>query len=199
MELKPKYWAVFLGLVLVIASFATMVTGFSDRGDTEILMVSLEGENDVNRIESIGGDLLQEYPDRALVEIPERAEEELRSAGIEIASTLPARTELSVKGHQFDINEGMPDFPDELTIDGYEEGDEGLYIVKMLGPVHSEWREEIEKTGAEIINYQPNYAYEVRMTTEAAEDVEELDFVEWIDIYQPGFKLAEDIDMLWVR
>ncbi|MFP3872443.1 MAG: S8 family serine peptidase, partial [Candidatus Aenigmatarchaeota archaeon] len=107
---------------------------------------------------------------------------------------LENRNELSVKGHSFNTNEGYPDFDEDLMIDGYEKGEKGIYIVDMMGPVNPEWREELESMGVEIINYQPNYAYEVVMTPEQADQVEEMFFVDWVGIYQPGFKLAEDLE-----
>ena len=194
MKHKVQILAGLLGIVLVMTAFSTAVASFGVPSETDIVLVSLSGENDVSRIEMVGGEILETYPDKALIEIPEKGERDLRAEGIDISSTLPGRTELSVKGHQFDVNEGMPDFPEELTIDGYESGEKGIYLVNMIGPIHSEWRARLESRGIEIINYVPNYAYEVKMTPEWAERVEDLEFVEWVDIYQPGFKLAEDVE-----
>ncbi|MBS3790842.1 MAG: S8 family serine peptidase, partial [Candidatus Thermoplasmatota archaeon] len=194
MEIKAQFLAVVLGIVLVMAAFSTAASGFAEPAETDLVLVSLGGENDVTSIERAGGEILQEYPNRALVKLPEKSQAELHSAGIDIESELPARTELSVKGHRFDTNEGMPDFPKDLTIDDYESGEEGIYLVQMIGPVHAEWRAKLEARGLEIINYVPNYAYEVRMTPEWADRVENLDFVDWVDVYQPGFKVANDIE-----
>lgn len=108
---------------------------------------------------------------------------------------LKNRNMLNIKGHEFDTNEGYPDFDSDLMIDEYEPETEGLYIVDMIGPVNPEWREKLESTGVEVINYVPNYAYEVKMTPEIAEEVERFEFVDWVGIYQPEFKLAENLEI----
>jgi len=197
--MKTKIFVLAIALSLLLSGMLVAVGGEATEGgldhlETDIVLVSLEGEDDVTSIESAGGEILERYPDRALVEIPEKEEEELLSKGIDIANTLPARTEISVKGHRFDINEGTPDFSDDLTIDSYESEEKGLHLVHMIGPVHADWREELEKIGVEILNYVPNYAYEIKMTPETAEKVEDLYFVDWVDIYQPGFKLEEGLE-----
>ncbi|MEF8835300.1 MAG: S8 family serine peptidase [Candidatus Thermoplasmatota archaeon] len=197
MKIKWFVFAITLSLLfsgMLVATGGEAIDEKYNYSETNIVLISLEGGNDVNKIESTRAKILERYGDSALVEIPSKAEEKLNSAGIDIVNTLPARTELSVKGHQFNINQGVPEFSDELTIDEYEDGEEGLYLVHMIGPVHTEWRKELESMGVEILNYQPNYAYEVRMTPEIADKVEGLEFVDWTGTYQPGFKLAEDLE-----
>ncbi|MFP4142939.1 MAG: S8 family serine peptidase [Thermoplasmata archaeon] len=103
------------------------------------------------------------------------------------------RNNLNVKGHEFDTNQGYPDFESDLMIDGYEEGEEGIYIVDMVAPSYPEWREELEDMGIEILNYQRNYAYEVMMTPKEAEQIEQKFFVDWVGIYQPGFKFSKGL------
>ncbi|MEF8874574.1 MAG: S8 family serine peptidase [Candidatus Thermoplasmatota archaeon] len=193
MEIKPRILAVLLGLVLVIASFSTITTSFDDRGETDIVLISLEGENDLSSMKSAGGEILEKYPDRALVELPGRAEEELRSKGIDI-NTLPARTELSVKGHSFDFEKENPPLSEDMMIDGYREGTEGRYIVHMLGPVNPEWRDTLEGKGVEIVNYIPNYAYHVRMTPDMKKEISELEFVDWVGYFHPGYKIDAEIE-----
>ncbi|MFW5907916.1 MAG: S8 family serine peptidase, partial [Candidatus Natronoplasma sp.] len=107
---------------------------------------------------------------------------------------LEDRNQLNIKGHQFNTEEGLPELNSELTNEEYAPGTEGLYIIDMIGPVSPEWREELESMGVEIINYQPNYAYEVVMTPELAEEVEDKFFVDWTGVYQPAFKLADDLE-----
>ncbi len=191
---KLRYSVVLVTLFIVVVMFSPAVSSFHTNSQTDILLVSIERESDLSNIKSLGGDVLARYPDRALIRMPTRTENQLRSAGITIASTLPSRTELSVKGHTFDINENMPNFPESLTIDGYRPGEQGIYLVHMLGPVSSEWRTSLESESVDIINYVPNYAYEVRMTPELAERVENFDFVDWVGIYHPGFKLPQNIE-----
>ncbi len=193
MKAKLKYLVLAIGAILMVSTFSIAGSAFSDPNETEIVMVSLEGEDDISSLNSAGIEILERYPDKALVELSGESRANLNSMGIQVVEELSARTKLNVKGHQFDINE-MPELSDDLSIDGYEEGEEGIYLVHMLGPVHPEWRGELESMGVEIINYQPNYAYEVSMTPEQAEEIEDLFFVDWVGPYQPAFKMAEDLE-----
>ncbi|MEF8874694.1 MAG: S8 family serine peptidase, partial [Candidatus Thermoplasmatota archaeon] len=192
MKMKAQYLAILVCMVLVMGTVLTIPFGVGESAETteqettDIVLVSLEGEDEIKNIESLGGEVLETYPDKALVELPEG---ELDSTEIEVESTLPARTEVSVSGHQFDINDGEPALSEEMTIDGYEEGEEGQYIVHMLGPIASDWRQELEEQGVKIITYIPNYAYEVVMTPEQAERVEDNFFVDWVGIYQPAYRI----------
>ncbi|GEM_PF-928997 len=141
---------------------------------------------------SLEGEILDHYGRNVLMRTDERTARELES---ELdAQILENRNEISVKGHTFDTNEGFPELNSELKIEGYDSETEGLYIVDMMGPINPEWREQIEDIGVNVFNYQPNYAYEVIMTPEQAEEVEDFDFVDWVGIYQPEFKMHSEID-----
>lgn len=179
--------------VLILS--AIVVTGglMNEEQSSMIVMIEIRDVQDLASISYEGGDILETYPNMVLAEIPEKGLERLRSLGISV-NTLPARTRVSVKSHTFDITEGMPEFGEELTIDGYGAHERGLYIVHTLGPVHPRWVGLLEKAEVELINYIPNYAFEARMTPEQAYEVQELYFVDWIGIYQPGFKLAPDLE-----
>ncbi len=188
---NTKLLSLFLAVLLIISasSVVMLVSGEAEKG---IMLVSFETQEDLNRIDSVVQDIIQIYPNRVLVSISENERDELINTGFSVQD-IPNRTVLSVKEYTFDINEGYPDFPDELLIDEYEPGTSGIYLVHTLGPVHSSWRQSMLEMGVEVINYVPNYAYEVRMTPDLAAEVEDLYFVDWVGIYQPGFKLAGDI------
>ena len=180
-------------ITLITATFAVTGVFMSEDEDINIVMVDFTDARDISYLHYSGATILETYPNRVLVEVTEDGLNNIRSAGMYV-NTLPARTRVSVKSHTFDIRDGMPEFCEELTIDGYEPGTEGLYILHTIGPIHPRWVTMLEQAGVELINYVPNYAYEVRMTPDTAERVEEFDFVDFIGIYQPGFKLADDLE-----
>ncbi len=186
-----KVLSISTAILLLLSVF--VVTGFTstDPEEADYVLVEIQSKNDINLLSEMDAYIVHRYPDYALVETDDV--DALESADLKVNS-LAGRTTVSVKGHVFDIDDGVPNFSEELMIDGYEHGERGLYLVHLLGPVASEWREELESVGVDIINYQPNFAYEVVMTPELAERVEDLDFVDWVGIYQPGFKLQDDIE-----
>ncbi len=187
-----KSLTLVIGAILVLSvAGAFSPAAAAEEHDQEIVLVRDVGETeDISDLEE-AGDVLDRYGRYVLLEMPESAIGKLEPEYN--IDELEHRSQLNIKGHEFDTDEGLPDFDPELTIDEYEPGTEGLYIVDMIGPVNPEWREELEDMGVEVINYQPNYAYEVVMTPELAEEVEELFFVEWVGIYQPGLKLPDNL------
>ncbi len=192
MKLSDKLFSGFLVGVLVISVFLGMPfsEAFGSENEELVLIKGVEGRAEVQNLQELG-EVVDEYGEYMLLETSENRlqylDEEYR------VETLDNRNELNVKGHEFDTSDGYPDFSSELTKEGYEPGHRGLYIVDMIGPVNPEWRGDLEGMGIDIVNYQPNYAYEVSMTPEQAEEVEDMFFVDSVGIYQPGFKLADDV------
>ncbi|MEF8874848.1 MAG: S8 family serine peptidase, partial [Candidatus Thermoplasmatota archaeon] len=179
--------------ILVIGSVAGVIS-FEDAPEVEQLEIgeySLIEKPEGMSPDELGLEVVEDYGSYLLVE-PGSGEKQLEQS-IDV-QPLENRNELNIKGHEFNTAEGLPELNSELTIQEYEPQTEGLYIVDMVGPVSPEWREELEDMGVEIINYQPNYAYEVKMTPELAEEVEDKYFVDWTGVYQPAFKLDEDLE-----
>ncbi|MBN1815532.1 MAG: S8 family serine peptidase [Anaerolineae bacterium] len=83
--------------------------------------------------------------------------------------------------------------PSFLTISGYPEGQAGPYIVQFKGPIQGEWKETVDRTGAVILDYVPDFAFVVYMDDATRAVVEELPEVVWIGLYQPAYKLSLDL------
>lgn len=72
-----------------------------------------------------------------------------------------------------------------------------LYLVQFSGPVEDRWKEEVLKTGAELGDYIPDFAFLVKMDTATASKVKELAFVSSVSDYKPVYKLHRSLgDML---
>ena len=67
-------------------------------------------------------------------------------------------------------------------------------IVQLNGPILDEWRNEIEKSGAKIIGYIPDFAYLVRMEPTAETTVRGLNFVRWVGDYLPEYKKSPKLE-----
>lgn len=76
-----------------------------------------------------------------------------------------------------------------LAISQYAQGQRGYYLVQFAGPVQESWKAEVTAVGAELLNYVPDFAFKVRMTPVEAAQVEALNNVAWVGIYQPAYKL----------
>ncbi len=190
-----KFFSVFLVCVLVISGLsvtATLGVKSEESSDEKVVLIKdFEGELDIEELKN-RGEVLDSYGNFILFKSTERELSGL-SRQYEI-DRLEHKNELNVKGYEFDTSEGYPDLEEELTIDSYKPGTEGLYIVDMIAPVNPEWTTELESKGVELINPVPNYAFEAQMTPKQAKEVEELFFVDRVVIYQPEFKLADDLE-----
>ncbi|MCB0084339.1 MAG: S8 family serine peptidase, partial [Caldilineaceae bacterium] len=81
----------------------------------------------------------------------------------------------------------LPLDPD-LTIGTLPAGQSTYYLIQFTGPVQGTWKAAVEGTGAQLLEYVPDYAFVVRMTREQATQVEQQANVRFVDPYQPAYK-----------
>ncbi|MFO7793279.1 MAG: S8 family serine peptidase [Candidatus Saliniplasma sp.] len=192
MKIDKQSMAILAIIVLLVSVISAGIVMSSGEAEDDIVMVRIEEETDIDAVKRHDLNILEQYDNYVLVRASEEDVDQLSGRGLGI-KRLPARTEISVKGHNFDIREGTPEFSEDLMIDDYESGEEGQYIVHMLGPIADNWRPTLEDKGVQVLNYVHNYGYRVRMTPEMAEEVSELYFVDWVGIYQPEYKLEQGL------
>jgi len=204
-----KFLAFWSTMILVLSVITVAAGAFvpDDELDSEIgdvVLVERTGTEEISMLNDMDVEIVDRYGMYTLIDIGEESIETLERSGLEV-NTLPHQSEINVKGNTIDVTEedgGLPiesaveedTIGSDLEIDGYESGEEGIYLINTLGPINPEWVDTLEDEGVEIINYVPNYAYEVEMTPEQAEDVEDLFFVDWVGIYQPSYKLYPRLD-----
>jgi len=182
-------------IVLVIGSVFSglIVFGESDSLEEDDIVIMAYADS-VKEVEKLGeyGDIIDHYGRNVLIEITESDVEELKEQFE--TNTLDYRNKIDINGYEFFTDNGLPEIKEELKRDDYDPRSEGLYLVDMIGPVNPEWKEKLEGKGLEILNYVPNYAYVVSMSQGQVEKVEDLFFVDWVGVYQPAFKLAENVE-----
>lgn len=86
-----------------------------------------------------------------------------------------------------------PTIPSGLETRGYASNQRGLYIVQFGGPVLDSWKDQVEATGAELLEYVPEFAFKVRMNPDQARKVEGLASVAWVGFFHPAYKLDADL------
>jgi hypothetical protein len=86
-------------------------------------------------------------------------------------------------GITIDVKAGEPAL--DYTVEKSE-----YHIVHFKGPIYQQYKEQLEAAGARVCSYLPNYAFIVRMDDAAGARVAALDFIDWIGIYQPSYKLS---------
>jgi len=176
--------------ILAISTLNAAVLIPENSSRSQIVLVDTFGSGEVYLLN--GMEIIDSYGDYVLIDADEDEIQTLTESDLSL-DLLHDRTMISIKGHEFDIFEKDLDICDELSISSYPEGSKGIYIVHMLGPINPDWVNSLQSLDVQIINYVPNYAYEVRMTPEQVEEVKDLYFVDWVGIYQPAFKLQNGL------
>ncbi|MFZ2071431.1 MAG: S8 family serine peptidase [Halobacteriota archaeon] len=93
----------------------------------------------------------------------------------------------------FDSSQGGPGLLSNLSIAEQPADVKDYYIVQFTGAVKPEWKEHLRQLNCEIYDYIPDNAFVVRMDSETKEIVQDLDFVQWIGIYQPAYKISPEL------
>ncbi len=189
---RIKIAAFLSSLILLVSVLAAGTFSTAYDGTEDIVLVGFENAEDIARIRGAGVEVLERYQRHLLVRSDQETINDLIAQGTDVR-TIPNRTMIYLGGSGFDIAEGEPTVAEDLSIDGYEPGTQGQYIVHMMGPIAENWRPTLERSGVEVMHYIPNYAYRVRMTPETARDVEDLHFVDWVGVYQPEYKLQQGL------
>ena len=64
------------------------------------------------------------------------------------------------------------------------------WIVQFVGPVKSEWGEQVKSIGGALREYIPEDAFLVKLPASAVEQVKALEFVNWVSPYEPAYKVS---------
>ncbi len=92
-------------------------------------------------------------------------------------------------GIKFSTQNGEPVLPKSLRV---EKSD--YYIVHCKGSVYPEYVHRIEAIGAKVYSYIPNNSFLIKMSEITKNEVEHIEFIDWIGIYQPAYKISGQDD-----
>ena len=70
---------------------------------------------------------------------------------------------------------------------------EATYLLQFTAPVREEWKDAVQRAGAKLYGYVPDFAFIARMDSEARPRVSALPFVRWVGPYYPVYRLALDL------
>ncbi len=83
--------------------------------------------------------------------------------------------------------------PKNLCVCSYPINSEGYYIVMFKGPIYEEYKGQIESLGVILHSYIPKNGFIVKMKESIKDNIEDLEIVEWVGIYQPAFKISVNV------
>ena len=98
-----------------------------------------------------------------------------------------------LKSVEIDTRIGEPDLPEILRYENIGTSEKGYFIVQFTDEIKTNWREQIQSVGVELLGYVPNNAFLSRMTNHQAMTIREFDFIQWVGIYQPAYKISPTI------
>ncbi len=181
--------AIFLALVMLMSNMAVSEALIPGENSTYVLI----GTDNIDDIESLSqyGEVMETYDSFLLMKVSQHGASMMQSAGLEVR-TMGQRGLVGIKGHSFDVQNGIPQIPQELSINGYE--GEGVYILQFIGPIKPEWKTEIQSMGVTFYNYLPRYNYVIRTDSQRVSEIEALTYVSWVGVYQPAYKISPGLE-----
>jgi hypothetical protein len=164
------------------------------RGDYVLIEIDDEGQIELLN-EEYGIEIVESYENFVMANITINQQYKLEQQGFPNRITrLNERTMLNLNTYKFDTRQGPPTLSQELMIESYPQKTSGMYIVQFIGPIKQTWLAKFEEIGAKVCYYLPSYAYLALMNNSVKNDVNNLSFVQWIDIYQPGYKILPEVE-----
>jgi hypothetical protein len=74
--------------------------------------------------------------------------------------------------------------------------DENYYIIQFKGPIKNEWLKACQDAGARLLNSPINYyAHLINIQPENINNIENLEFVSWLDAYHPQLRLRGGLEL----
>ena len=187
-KMDARIWAltlVFLLLISVISVSVAMSIG--DESEHALVLVYKRGISTEDLMSMSGITVLVEYDEFVLVSLESGNE----LSGGYLVDTLDNRQDVMLHSHSFNVGEGLPEIPAELSVESYPGAVTQPYIVQFIGPVMDGWQEELMAMGAVPQQYRHRFNLIVEMDPETAKEVSSLDYVNWVGIYQPAYKFDD--------
>jgi hypothetical protein len=94
-----------------------------------------------------------------------------------------------LRAAEFDPRVSVPAVSAHLKAQAPAAGQQAHYIVQCTGPVLAASLRQMEAGGAKLLDYIPQFAFDVRATPEQVAQLAALPFVRWIGLMQPAYKI----------
>jgi len=77
---------------------------------------------------------------------------------------------------------------DKLLLKGFAQEQEEYYIVQFDGPIKAGRKDELERMGARVFDYIPDFSFLVKMDESVRAKAAFLKHIRWVGIYQPAYR-----------
>lgn len=137
-----------------------------------------------------GGEILADYGTSILVRVAEEGLQALGAEGFRVREyASPRRVRLA----GFELDTTMASASSEGALATATELPSGRshHIVQLIGPMHPDWKNQMERMGAQLIQNFTEMQYLVEIATDRLNALAELAFVETVTPYWPALKVNE--------
>jgi hypothetical protein len=140
-------------------------------------------------IEQQGGTVLANYGQAVLVRISDSGLQALCDAGYRVRE-LPERPKARIAG--FELDTTVPSGLSTSAAAAEVELPSGRshHIVRLVGPMHHDWKERLERMGVVFAQSMGEDQYLVSVDSAEVDDVQALTFVEAVSPYFPAMKIS---------
>lgn len=163
--------------------------------DAEIATVYFDGSTGfevAGGLEGLGITIVETYRNEALAALKTGEHQHLEQLGYEVF-TYENRTVSGGGAFTFDTLYGEPAIPLELRVNRILSPDYDFFILQFVGNIKEEWKVSIESRGIPFLNYLTPNSVVVKMSPSQEASLMRLDYVQWIGIYQPAYKISADL------
>ncbi|MFQ6060781.1 MAG: hypothetical protein ACE5KV_05765, partial [Thermoplasmata archaeon] len=178
--------ALFIAVIMILPGFSILNAFSNSTAERSEVTIYFGRENSNKALRNL--QVKEWYDSFAIAEITEKQRDLLESKGY-IIEDEPFLHTIALNGYVFDTREGEPPISENLRIESYPNGEAGHYIIQFIGPIKEEWKREVSRLGAEIEDYLPHDAFLIKMSEQTRERLNELDFVQWVGLFQPAYKI----------
>jgi Subtilase family len=94
----------------------------------------------------------------------------------------------------FDPLKKVPEAKSKLNkIQAYTPGEIGYYIVQFDKPIEKAWKKTLKERGVDLFDYIQDFAFIIRMDPAKEQIIRGLPNVRWLGIYQPSYKISQNV------
>jgi len=177
------------GVVLTqqLKADAAGIEAGAQSGPTTFAWVNFNSPEHVNAVRDIGANIVSLRETGAYVRVTEGQRNYL-SERFDV-SDMPWRTtvNLAEQGIKFDSQVGY-----ELA-DEWRNPNSNEYLVQFVAPTETAWNDGVVAASGKILREIGDNLLVVKMTENQKAKIEKLDYVQWVGVYEPGFKVDKNI------
>ncbi|MFW6065044.1 MAG: InlB B-repeat-containing protein [Candidatus Natronoplasma sp.] len=187
-----SFFTIMISLLVILSIFSSGTVLSEETEDRIEILVHKRGTDFEDIFVKREDSIIEDYDGFVLMETTKENKLALKREGFAL-EPIEDTYQVGLNYHSFSTDGSLPEIPERLKIESYAEQEKGAYIVQFIGPIKTEWKEELREMGVVLHEFRHRFNFIVEMDPEKKDYVEELDFVNWVGIYQPAYKFDQEL------